>query len=140
VYALRPPGLDELGLLGALRQHARAFTPGAVTPHITVCGADLQGLPAPVEVAAYRIATEAITNAVRHAKARHCQVSVELDGNLTVEIVDDGIGLPTRWRAGVGITSMRERAGELGGTCTLECSGAAGTKVVACLPLVTAAP
>jgi signal transduction histidine kinase len=140
VYALRPPGLDDLGLLGALRQHARASASGDVTPEITVTGADLDGLPAPVEVAAYRIATEAITNAVRHANARHCQVNVELDVDLTVEVVDDGVGLPSRWKPGVGITSMRERAGELGGSCALECPDGMGTKVIARLPLVAAAP
>jgi two-component system NarL family sensor kinase len=96
-----------------------------------------------VEVAAYRIATEAITNAVRHANAQHCRVTVELDRDLTVEVADDGVGLPMRWRAGVGIMSMRERARELGGSCALEASGgsrSSGTTVTARLPLVAAAP
>jgi signal transduction histidine kinase len=141
VYALRPPGLDELGLLGALRQHARACTSTGAPLQVDVVGDDLDGLSAPVEVAAYRIVTEAITNTVRHARARRCDVRVARDGDLVVEISDDGVGLPPRWRAGVGVTSMRERAVELGGSCTIETGdGGLGTTVSARLPMTSAAP
>jgi two-component system NarL family sensor kinase len=135
VYELRPPGLDELGLVGALRQHARACTNGSAQLRVDVEGNDIDGLPAPVEVAAYRIATEAITNAVRHSRAHRCEVRVEQRGDLVVEVSDDGIGLPSPWRAGVGVTAMRERATELGGNCTIEAPEGCGTTVRARLPV-----
>jgi signal transduction histidine kinase len=72
VYALRPPALDELGLVGALRRHAEQLDGGlgGGLPVVTVhAPPDLPALPAAVEVAAYRIAIEALTNAVRHAGA-----------------------------------------------------------------------
>jgi signal transduction histidine kinase len=99
--------------------------------------ADLPPLPAAVEVAAYRIACEALTNAARHAAARTCRVRISLDGGLRVEIVDDGTGLPSERRAGVGLLSMRERAEELGGTCEVGPGPAGGTRVVARLPVAT---
>ena len=109
------------------QRHAEACTPPAADFHVTVSSDRVDGLPTPVEVAAYHIATEAITNAVRHANARRCDVNVQLDGDLIVEIVDDGTGFPLRWQAGVGVTSMQERAVELGESCTFETNGATGT-------------
>jgi two-component system NarL family sensor kinase len=91
--------------------------------------------PAAVEVAAYRIATEALTNVVRHARARSCEVRLSLDGGLVVEVSDDGIGVPSDRRPGVGLHSMRERAEELGGECTVGAFGTGGTRVLARLPL-----
>jgi two-component system NarL family sensor kinase len=130
VYDLRPPALDELGLVGALTEQARAFG------DITVVGPPTQPqLPAAVEVAAYRIALEAMTNTTRHAHASSATVRVAIDGALHLEITDDGAGLPTGFRAGVGITSMRERAAELGGRCTVESRSPSGTCVRATLPL-----
>jgi signal transduction histidine kinase len=130
VYGLRPPALDELGLVGALDEQARTLGP------ITVHGPDTPlALPAAVEVAAYRIAVEAMTNVVRHAHARDCTVRVRIDGALHLEIADDGVGLPEGYRAGVGITSMRERAAELGGSCTIEPRTPHGTLVRVCVPL-----
>ncbi len=101
---------------------------------------DLPSLPAAVEVAAYRIAQEAITNVARHARARTCRVRLSVDqaaGALLLEIAGDGIGMPTGRRAGVGLSSMRERAVELGGTCEVEPILPAGTRVLARLPLPT---
>jgi two-component system, NarL family, sensor kinase len=92
-------------------------------------------LPAAVEVAAYRIALEAITNVSRHAKARHCSVRLSLVGDLCLEVIDDGRGLPDEVRAGVGLISMRERAEELGGTCRTEALPQGGTEVMARLPV-----
>jgi signal transduction histidine kinase len=102
----------------------------------------LPPLAAAVEVAAYRIALEAFTNAMRHADAAHCTVRLALEGEspptaLCVEVSDDGRGLPEGGRPGVGLASMQERAAELGGTCTLE-SGPGGTRVRARLPLAPA--
>jgi signal transduction histidine kinase len=129
VYGLRPPALDELGLVAAIDEQARAL--GGVQ----VSGAVGDDLPAAVEVAAYRIALEAMTNAVRHSGSGSCQVSLELNGALHVVVEDDGRGLPDGYRAGVGITSMRERATELGGSCQLERRDPRGTVVRAVLPV-----
>ena len=96
---------------------------------------DLQPLPAAVEVAAYRIATEALTNVVRHAQARHCTIWLCLADALYLAVDDDGIGLPDGYRPGVGMASMRERAEELGGGCRIERRPEGGTRLIARLPL-----
>ncbi len=132
VYGLRPPAVDELGLVGAIREQARAMN--GVEVH-----GDLDGdLPAAVEVAAYRIALEAMTNSMRHGGSGWCRVGLELNGALHVVVEDDGIGLPEQFRAGVGITSMRERASELGGSCTISRRDPSGTQVRAVLPVTGA--
>jgi two-component system, NarL family, sensor kinase len=92
-------------------------------------------MPAAVEVAAYRIVQESLANIVRPADARTCRVERAVDSALHLTIVDDGVGLPTNRHAGVGLTSMRERAAELGGTCVIDSAPAAGTCVRAELPL-----
>jgi signal transduction histidine kinase len=107
--------------------------------HISI-DAPSEGLPplsAAVEVAAYRIALEAITNVVRHAHAKECLVHVSIanDNTLQLEIRDDGVGLPRERNAGVGLNSMRERAEELGGTCVVESLHGGGTRVVARMPI-----
>ena len=137
VYALRPPALDELGLVGALRQQAATFATAPDTPlQVQVDAADeLPPLPAAVEVAAYRIATEAITNVSRHDHARTCTIRLVLDGNLQLEVRDDGAGLPAGYQAGIGLASMRERAAELGGSCTIQPGPAGGTRVLAHFPV-----
>jgi signal transduction histidine kinase len=133
VYALRPPALDDLGLLGALRQAADAYDTGV---RIVISAPALPLLPAAVEVAAYRIAVEALTNVVRHARAASCAISLAVDGpNLRIEVEDDGVGLPEDVRAGIGLASMRERAEELGGTLRLESTVSGGVRVSALLPL-----
>ena len=139
VYDLRPPALDELGLLGALRDFVRRLdTAGDAQPVFCVDAPEQwAALPAAVEVAAYRIATEAITNVVRHARATRCQVRLErTDGALTVEVVDDGAGLPEPLVPGVGTRSIVERATEIGGTASVRRrADRSGTVVQACLPL-----
>jgi two-component system NarL family sensor kinase len=134
---LRPRALDQLGLVGAIRQQVDAFSAAADggTLEITVDGPDELGeLPAAVEVAAYRIATEAVTNTVRHAAARRCEVRLQLQDGLVVEVSDDGVGLRDRDPVGVGLTSMRERAEELGGSLTVERLAEHGTRIRAELP------
>ena len=135
VYALRPPALDDLGLVAALREAARQYGERDLT--ITVDAPEsLPPLPAAVDVAAYRIAQEALTNVVRHAAARHGRVRLSLEETLlSVEIRDDGRGLETERGTGVGLSSMRERAEELGGTCSIEALPDGGTIVLARLPL-----
>lgn len=140
---LRPPALDELGLVAALREHVAAYRmpvpaggAGGEVDGVTVTAGDLPPLRAAVEVAAYRIATEAVSNAVRHAEASTCSVSLRLsDEDLLVEITDDGRGVPAGAVPGVGSTSMRERAAELGGSLDVTTGDGAGTTVRARLPL-----
>jgi signal transduction histidine kinase len=131
-YQLRPPVLDELGLLGALRAAADAPAP----PTVSVCLAGvLPDLPAALEVATYRIAAEALTNVRRHAMAQNCEIAVQAaNGVLTVTVNDDGYGLCPDLRPGVGLASMRERAEELGGRLAVQTRPGGGTSVVATLP------
>jgi signal transduction histidine kinase len=132
VYDLRPPDLDELGLTGALRQRAQqSWREFLVTVDVPD---DLPALPAAVEVAAYRIATEAVTNALRHGTATACQVTLRTDHGLHVEIQDNGTNEATAWSHGVGLRSMHERAAELGGTLTAGPTNRGG-RVHALLPL-----
>jgi two-component system NarL family sensor kinase len=88
-----------------------------------------------VEIAAYRIVQEALTNVVRHAQAHTCTVRLQLSDILQVEVSDDGVGFPSERRAGVGLLSMRERAAELGGSCVIESLPGAGVRMCARLPL-----
>lgn len=134
VYELRPPALDELGLAGAMRALAAQRT-SANGLHVIIDAPEpLPPLPAAVEVAAYRIVQEALTNVVRHARAHTCRIRLALADDLRLEIKDDGIGLPIHYLTGVGLRSMRERAAELGGTCAVETAGEGGARVLACLP------
>ncbi len=142
VYGLRPPALDELGLVAAIRQRAAAHavvdsTGESNNLRVEVDAPErLPALPAAVEAAAYRIVEEALTNVVRHAQAGSCVVRLALEeGALCVEVTDDGVGLPAGRAAGVGLLSMRERAAELGGECVVETAQKGGTRVQARLPL-----
>lgn len=131
VHDLRPPALDDRGLVGALRQQGERLDPPA-----TVVAGDLDPLPAAVEVAAFRIANEAMTNVARHAGATRCAVRLEVvDSALLVEVEDDGVGIAPDARAGVGLVGLRARAAELGGRSEVVCPPAGGTVVRAWLPL-----
>jgi signal transduction histidine kinase len=134
VYDLRPPALDELGLVGAVREAAAQYGENGLSTSIQA-PERLPLLPAAVEVAAYRIVQEALTNVVRHARAGSCLVRLSPGDVLELEITDDGVGLPADRRAGVGLSSMRERAAELGGTCVIEPAPSRGARVLARLPL-----
>ncbi|GAA4593578.1 hypothetical protein GCM10023194_58180 [Planotetraspora phitsanulokensis] len=133
VEALRPPALDELGIVGAVRSRAATLA-GAMS--IEVIGAEsTPALPAAVETAAYRIAVEAITNAVRHSGATRCTAVITLsDGGVEVTVRDDGRGLDPDRAAGVGLRSMRERAAEVGGVWSIRSPAEGGTLVRAFLP------
>ncbi len=146
VYALRPPALDELGLVAALRAHAAQYQLAGIGEGgagrdkkliVTIdAPSNLPPLPAAIEVAAYRIACEALTNIARHAGASTCHMILALDNDaLRMEISDDGVGLASERRVGVGLVSMRERAEELGGTCAITATTGRGTRIVAVLPL-----
>jgi signal transduction histidine kinase len=115
---LRPPALDELGLVGALRQRADqlSWRADGESVHVRLDVPDkVPVLPAAIEVATYRIATEALTNVVRHSRAAGAVVRLRCDERLDLSITDDG---PPNgaWAPGVGLDAMRERAAELGGS------------------------
>lgn len=137
VYALRPPALDALGLIGTLRAHTSQFDHAGL--RIDVDAVDnLPPLPAAVEVAAYRIALEALNNVARHAKATACTIRVnvnERESALLLEIQDNGQGINTTSRPGVGLSSMRERTSELGGSISIQAHPDGGTCVRVSLPL-----
>jgi signal transduction histidine kinase len=135
VYAMRPPALDELGLVPALRQQAlglRNRDGQQVSVRVSAPDA-FPDLPAAVEVAAYRIVTEALTNVARHSTSASASVRLDpAEDGLHLEVTD--LGASDAWRPGVGLASMRERAAELGGT--LEAGpGPAGGRVAALLPM-----
>ncbi|GAA4941577.1 histidine kinase/DNA gyrase B/HSP90-like ATPase [Actinomycetospora succinea] len=133
VHDLRPPALDELGLLGALRSQARRLSGDGLV--IEVDG-EVGELPAAAEVAAFRIASEAMTNVVRHAGATRADVTLEhRPDRLVVTVADDGRGIGADVVAGVGTLSLRERAAELGGRTSVSCPPDGGTVVTADLPL-----
>lgn len=132
VHDLRPPVLDQLGLVAALRQHAdrTAETTGLT---VTVSAPAVGNLPAAVEVVAYRVAVEAVHNAVRHAAARTVTVTLSPDDDaLDLGILDDGCG--GDWRPGVGLTTMRERVEQVGGRFSAA-GGPTGGRVRARLPM-----
>ncbi len=129
VDGLRPPALDELGLLGALKAKTESFQ----GLPIDVEAGDLPALPAAVEVAAYRIVMESLTNVARHSSAKRATVTLRLDGRqLTLVVSGDG-DAGGEWTPGVGLTSMSERASELGGTVTYR-GTSTGSTVTAALP------
>jgi signal transduction histidine kinase len=130
---LRPAALDDLGLAAGLHGLAdRMTTPGTMI----AVDIDLNGaLPAAVEVACYRIAGEALANAVRHAGARRVWLRADATlSRVSLEVEDDGAGLPEQTRAdGLGLASMRQRAEEIGGSLAVTSTGT-GTLVHAELP------
>ena len=137
VEGLRPPALDELGLVGSLHQVVDRLTSGTLTT-VTIDADDLPSLPAAVEVATFRIVTEAVTNVVKHARATSCRVELAVrHGRLRLAVSDDGqaspsAGVPT----GHGLQTMKERAEELRGRLTVTRGpDGVGTDVVAELPL-----
>ncbi|RNL77737.1 sensor histidine kinase [Nocardioides marmorisolisilvae] len=118
VEGLRPPALDQVGLLGSVRQYADTLhsADGSRLEVSVRTNGDLPALSAATEVAAYRILVEALTNAARHAAARRAHVSVEVhDGTLVLTVRDDGRN-EEDWTPGVGLSSMRERSEQVGGT------------------------
>jgi len=151
IYGLRPPALDDLGLIPSIRQQAQSQgmvdlsvgtnmddSWGNTLVFSMEAPEELPPLPAAVEVACYRIAQEALTNVARHARAKSCRVRISVNrgaGMLEVEITDDGVGISEDRVAGVGLYSMRERAEELGGTCDVGSNPHGGTRVLARLPL-----
>ena len=136
VYGMRPPAIDELGLVPALRQAASTLRAGSGRPlAVAIYAPQLVDLPAAVEVAAYRISLEALANIARHTSCEQATLRLEhSDGVLVVQVEDRGEGNGSPWRPGVGISSMRERAEELGGRLEAGRTSTGGT-VRAVLPV-----
>lgn len=137
VHGLRPPELDALGLSGALKELA-VFLSGPSLRVETVLPPELALLSKRVEVAAYRIVAEALTNVVRHARATRAEITVRMDdGCLLVEVTDDGVGVPAdAGKHGMGMRFMAHRAREIAGTFSYR-SDSTGTTVQAALPMLT---
>jgi two-component system NarL family sensor kinase len=135
VEGLRPPALDQLGLVGAIRQHAATLHSSAGEPlPVTVVVGTLPALPAATEVAAYRIVVEALTNVSRHSDATSASVSLAVLGDaLELSVHDDG-GPGGDWTPGVGISSMRERSVQVGGSLSATATASGGV-VEATIPL-----
>jgi signal transduction histidine kinase len=136
IVGLRPPALDELGLAAALHAQLEAFrSPGA--PDVALVGATaLPELPAAVEVVAYRVVLEAVSNAVRHSGAGSCEVELAVRGDdLVISVHDDGCGIPAQMTAGVGSSSLAHSCAQVGGELAVTARLPRGTSVTARLPL-----
>lgn len=134
VHGLRPPAIDELGLLVAIQERVRRYRVDGLVVE-TQLPAMLPALPAAVEVAIYRIIEEALANVVTHACAQRCVLQLVVDDRIGLTVDDDGTGIDPHARAGVGLLSMRERAEEVGGVCVTEPRPDGGTRVSVKLPL-----
>ena len=131
VEGLRPAALDQLGLLPALHAQVERLGEG-----FALSGPEtLPDLPAAIEVAAYRIASEALTNAARHSGAGRRELRVAVNGMLELEVEDNGRGVVHPVGAGLGLRSMRDRADEVGGTLSVAAGPQGGTLVRARLPI-----
>jgi len=139
IYDLRPAPLDELGLLGALSEQVDRFGRQGLAVTLQAPPA-LPVLPAAVEVAAYRIITEALANVARHAHASRASVTVSVADGFCLEVRDDGTVSTVNgdgWRPGVGLESMAERVAEVGGTLQAGPTPTGG-RVHASLPMALA--
>jgi two-component system, NarL family, sensor kinase len=137
VEGLRPPALDELGLVGALHREAErlSYQEGGRPLTVSVdAPPDMPELPAAVEVAAYRISAEALNNAAKHSGAQNVSVRITVGEELHIQVCDDGAPGPDGWLPGVGMASMSERAAEVGGRYEAR-PGPGGGSVEAVLPL-----
>ena len=143
-YLLHPPGLDEFGLASALRWYAEGFSRRSGIAVAVNISSNLERFDRDVEVAVFRILQEGLSNVLRHSGSKSAEITVQQDEyQLVLEIADKGHGLPTQIQdrvisglpvPGMGITSMRERARQLGGALQI-LSTARGIKVIARLPI-----
>lgn len=132
VRGLRPPVLDQLGLVGAIEVLA-----DDLGLEVEITGCRPENLSAAVELAAYRIASEALSNVRRHASIDAARITIDVvDDALVLEVADGGRGFPDQFAAGVGLHSMHERAAELGGSCRVKAGLEGGTVISAHLPLL----
>ena len=134
VRDLRPTALDQVGLVDAIAAFSRRFT-ADLEIHLALPPEPVE-LPVAVEVAAYRIVTEALTNVVRHAHAARCWLTIETGSTVEIDVVDDGVGIDGHRSDGVGLAAMRERAHELGGSVRVLANNPRGTHLHVQLPAV----
>jgi signal transduction histidine kinase len=132
-HDLRPGVLDELGLLEAVREQARLLTANELDLELELSATT--EVPAAVEVAVYRIASEALTNVVRHAHASRCRLRLCVNGRVELEVTDDGVGFTAGDGDGLGLRSMADRVAELGGTLSVTPDVPVGTRVEVRLPV-----
>lgn len=132
VHGFHPPALSELGLVTALKQSVRSYHNKL---NIQIAADEIPPLPAAVEIAAYRIAQEAMSNVIKHAQAETCIITICHDEMLSLIIEDDGVGVKPNITPGVGLISMKERAAELGGACTINRRPSGGTRIEVVFPL-----
>jgi signal transduction histidine kinase len=139
-HSLRPPMLDDLGLLPAVSWHIKEFT-ARTNVQVDLQHHDLPGrFPEQVEIAAYRIVQETLTNIARHAQVHEATVTLWANqSGLGIEISDRGAGFDQTATlanaSGVGLTGMRERVASLGGSLTITSAPGTGTSVTVELPL-----
>ena len=134
IEGLRPPALDQMGLASSIEELVAPLRDAGVVVELDVRLP--RSLDPATEVAAYRIAAEALTNVLRHSAATRCRVSARVENSaLLLTVLDDGSGLSGRAHTGVGLASMAERAAELGGTLTITSAEPHGTRLDAVLPL-----
>ena len=137
-YGLRPPILDDLGLVAAIRSRVHGASADSLDVHVDA-EALPDELPAAVDIAVLRIVQEAVENTRRHARARRCEVRIAVaDDVLLVTVDDDGVGFQGERRTGLGMGSIRDRAGELGGATEFTDSRLGGAAVRVSLPLLGA--
>jgi len=139
VYELRPPALDQLGLIGAIESLARQHSSATLRVDVRAPGS-LPALNAALEVATFRIVSEALNNVSRHAAADRCEVWLELrPAELNVIVEDNGCGIDPAAAAGIGLRSMADRASEVAGNLEVAPGKAGGTRVRLTLPLPVSA-
>lgn len=130
-HGLRPPILDQIGLSASLRQLVEGIPAIRGTADVD----DLRGIPAAAEVAIYSVAAEAVANVVRHSAASRVELAAERSSDtVTLRVADNGRGMPPRPQPGVGLTSMRQRAAEVGGRFEHVDAPGGGTVVRLVLP------
>ncbi|RME11090.1 MAG: sensor histidine kinase, partial [Ardenticatenia bacterium] len=134
VHGLRPPVLDDLGLVEAIRRLITQVARSGLD--VTASLPDtLAPLPAAVETACYFICQESLNNVLRHAQASYCHLEMRISDALCLSIEDDGVGIPAKHHTGIGLLSMRRRAIEIGGTFAVTIRPEGGTRVDVCLPI-----
>ncbi len=135
VYELRPPLLDQLGLVGAITDFvSRHDSDVEINLNLPP---ELPSLKAAVEVAAFRIMQTSLDNVIKHARATRCELRLMVTDNLIISVMDNGVGIAVNYMAGVGLTSMRERAEELGGTFAIAPVKPQGTHLLVSIPLLS---